>query len=1228
MNKQRTYLSISSKIPLLLRSLLFLALLHISHFGHTQCTYTVSGIDNTNYTISSGDTICIIGNGQYTGTINLYGGVFLNNSSLPQTFGYNTSGANPSSHIINYGSIAFTSSQNMNDSLVIFNYGTINYTNLSINSSATVTNFGTMNLSSYLNINGILTNQGTMNVSGDFNSGLNSDFDNQGEITANSFDISGDWTNSSKMITSGYSEFKSSSIGYLDGGCITTNSFTNRGFISGTNCGDIIVSTASANTTGASLLGSIAIIDLTPPGSAPFLDMANGVIGGGVVWTSCVNCGFDEICGNGYDDNSDGRTDEPYPGGVQVDMQLWLKAETGTNTTTDGLDITSWADQSVNGYTAAPNTNSADDPIYATNAINYNPGIEFDGTYTDNFSDGLHLGTDFIFSANKGIHVFVVCDPNVDGKFKNYPFDFGHNPNGGYGLTYTDSHYGSYSTGDSLTVPHAFGDEAALLELEINFNDFRARYRNGNLVGSDPITISELTAANINDREEYGTIMNSIRGPVSIGRKSASSSISSTGEGIFNGPISEVLVYNDSLSSEDKEKINAYLAVKYGITLNHDYVSSSGTLFKDVSDGYAQHVTIIGRDDCSGLNQKQSKPASAEGILSIALNTHGTSNASHATSFTLDESFLSIAHDGTAINASWTPANNDYASLDRVWKFDATNYNQTIEFSLTVDNPNFDLPSMPVNADGNYYLLFGADADFTTGGIYAVALSNFDGNMTYSEPLTLPNSQYFTIGVLINPEEICSNGIDDNSDGRTDEPYPGGVQSDMQLWLKGDVGTNTQVDGNDVISWADQSSNGYSADADVNSTDDPTFTENAINFNPGVNFDGTYTDPYSDGLHLGDDYIFAEKDGLHVFVVCDPDISPTTDKHVFDFGLAANGGYGMIYSDNDYGMYTNNTFGGTNTELFHSSGDAPALVEFKVDFDDAQEFYRNNILLNSTAVTIPDLDQSKVNEAAVYGPLTGTGSTNGPVSIGRKSASVYLDQNGGRLFAGRISEVLVYTDTLSSIEKQKINSYLAIKYGIALNHNYISSAESIKKDISDGYANDIAGIGIDNCSGLHQKQSKSVESDAIITVGKGTIASTNDQNPNTVGTDGTYLIWGNDDGGVTSWNASAVNIPGTDLSRIDRIWKFTEHFNVTNVMLQVEVDNSNLDLPMMPVSADGIYYLLEDDDGDFTNGGTTYTPMSLVSLDEWQALITDPMSNYFSIGVGNVCSAQAPVLSK
>ncbi len=641
-------------------------------------------------------------------------------------------------------------------------------------------------------------------------------------------------------------------------------------------------------------------------------------------------------------------------------------------------------------------------------------------------------------------------------------------------------------------------------------------------------------------------------------------------------------------------------------------------------------------------------------VLSLRVNS---STEFHNFGTVITDSGVYITSNGTLINSGTIQVNNVF-NIDDNTTFDHTgdiSANQIIlrgtwtssgDFtsttSFTVENTSV------ANLSGGLITTDDFFNNGTTNGlscvdITATSTTNNQGTLTGSigfVDLTPPASAPFidvnsgTVGpdVLWTScpgsvvEEICNNSIDDNGDGRIDEPFPGGVQTSMQLWLKAETGTNTTVDGNDVTSWGDQSINGYSADADVNSTDDPTFRENAINFNPGIDFDGIYTDGFSDGLHLGSDYIYAEKDGLHVFVVCDTDAPSGTDKYLFDFGLQPNGGYGMIYSDNDYGMYTNNSFGGVSTELFHSEGAEPALVEMKVDFDDTQEFYRNGNLLSSIPVTIPDLDASKILEAPAYGAL---GASSGPVSIGRKSASSFLDQDGGQLFNGRISEVIVFTDTLSSLEKQQVNSYLAVKYGLTLTQNYLSSTGSTKKDISDGYANNIAGIGRDDCSGLYQKQSKSIGSEAIVTIGQGTIAATNELNGNTIPADESYLMWGNNDAPANAnWVNANVTIPGVDFSSIDRTWKFSEHFDITNALFQVEVDDPNFDLPAMPPTANGIYYLLRDDDGDFTNGGTTYQPMSLVAGDIWETMIADPANEYFTIAVGTSCEATAPTLTK
>ena len=100
---------------------------------------------------------------------------------------------------------------------------------------------------------------------------------------------------------------------------------------------------------------------------------------------------------------------------------------------------------------------------------------------------------------------------------------------------------------------------------------------------------------------------------------------------------------------------------------------------------------------------------------------------------------------------------------------------------------------------------------------------------------------------------------------------------------------------------------------------------------------------------------------------------------------------------------------------------------------------------------------------------------------------------------GRSAEVAIYNRQLDLAEREKVASYLAIKYGITLPHNYVDPAGTVIWDqaINSGYGFNITGIGRDDCNGLHQKQSKAVNvTEALVTLGNYTgIATTNEVMP-------------------------------------------------------------------------------------------------------------------------------------
>lgn len=111
--------------------------------------------------------------------------------------------------------------------------------------------------------------------------------------------------------------------------------------------------------------------------------------------------------------------------------------------------------------------------------------------------------------------------------------------------------------------------------------------------------------------------------------------------------------------------------------------------------------------------------------------------------------------------------------------------------------------------------------------------------------------------------------------------------------------------------------------------------------------------------------------------------------------------------------------------------------------------------------------------------------------------------------AGLVAEVIVYETLLKEKEIARIESYLAIKYGITLQKNYVNSlGETIwSRKNEEVYSNNIAGIGRDDHSTLYQKQGTSSSSPDQLIIGINKIAVSNRVNSGQIN-DKDYLIWG------------------------------------------------------------------------------------------------------------------------
>ena len=110
---------------------------------------------------------------------------------------------------------------------------------------------------------------------------------------------------------------------------------------------------------------------------------------------------------------------------------------------------------------------------------------------------------------------------------------------------------------------------------------------------------------------------------------------------------------------------------------------------------------------------------------------------------------------------------------------------------------------------------------------------------------------------------------------------------------------------------------------------------------------------------------------------------------------------------------------------------------------------------------------------------------------------------------GLIAEFIIYDRVLENVDIAKIESYLALKYGITLKKNYVNSLGEVIWDrkLNEAYSNNIVGIGRDDLSTLYQKQGTSITSPEQLVIGVKSLHQLNSENSGEIG-NGDFLIWG------------------------------------------------------------------------------------------------------------------------
>ncbi|MCZ8296205.1 MAG: T9SS type A sorting domain-containing protein [Flavobacterium sp.] len=133
--------------------------------------------------------------------------------------------------------------------------------------------------------------------------------------------------------------------------------------------------------------------------------------------------------------------------------------------------------------------------------------------------------------------------------------------------------------------------------------------------------------------------------------------------------IAEIIYVPEYLNNSDKLIFESYLSLKYGISLDEgtNYFNSKGEKIWDYEQNrdYGKHITGIGKDTLTGLNQKQSKNIEEDGV-SIGLGKVFSTNSKNKAILDNND-FLIWGDNGESFHFKESE-NLNFLKTNRIWK--------------------------------------------------------------------------------------------------------------------------------------------------------------------------------------------------------------------------------------------------------------------------------------------------------------------------------------------------------------------------------------------------------------------------------------------------------------------------------------------------------------------------------------------------------------------------------
>lgn len=797
------------------------------------------------------------------------------------------------------------------------------------------------------------------------------------------------------------------------------------------------------------------------------------------------------------------------PGGVGTDLSLWYKADNGVTTNANNL-VTEWATTTTNAVNLTPNGTAIlpyNDQTTYTSTWNFNPTVSFDGS-----NNYLRNTTTAYLNAAGAVHYIVVARNPQRNTTTRSLFAIAGNDDGFF-------HSGVGSNTAFPTIGNNYNIASAAIATPYNYGIYSA--------------ILPKSGSPVNQRGFYNGLMKTYPSPYpytggaySLPTTGAYMGADGTTGDNFNGDIAEVVLYHNATGGDmlntDLARIHSYLALKYGITLDQttaqNYVNSAGNVVWNAvttNTGYNNNIAGVGRDDVGSLNQKQSKSVNAG--QQVLISTTGLDNTNASNTGLLSNGQFLIWGDNNLPKAP-TVALTGVADVNyrfaSIWKVQNTGSIGTIRVAWPKGYASLRLiQSDDTVIDASDVVTAMRNSQIVNGIEYAYA------------DVTLGDGKYFTFAAFVQA--------------------PGGVTNNLSYWYRADKSAEAASFGADVTSWTDFTSGTISAQLGDNAL--PVLAQGSstyFNFNPGINFTaGTQA--------LGNL-------SVQTVTALNFDIYTLTKE-----GLASGGANPRVFSS----LVDNVT---TSGSLRHWDGiglNQNGTLE-RVNASRTQTYFANPGNINYAAANPSIMYNTFTNTTVAKGlngapnGTTGTHTANGPVTGGHAIGSTQFSSNGSDNagFTGNIGELIIYGNgNNTAAERNKVESYLAVKYGITLNNtnNYTTSQNIVVWDATANnlHYHNVAGVGNDLISGLDQKQSRSQNTapNAQVIIASGDIEVTNAANTNSLN-NGQFLLWGDNatytvmGAGATSYRQ--LNYGGSANSRrMLRTWKVQN----TNVIREMKI---------------------------------------------------------------------------